>query len=182
MSGPKADMGSCAANVRFLVATPICCRSSRTARYENASRRNRPRLRWRSVCIYVTGRAPEIIVPLPQQKPHQLVYGCLLEGSLVHRPERIHRIIRYETSAAWPSPAPIAGAPSSINAIGASRRWPGSPHEPRSVISGPALSLVSVDRASPRHRSARDRRSLASGRLSLLLALEIPFSGRATAD
>jgi hypothetical protein len=34
----------------------------------------------------------------------------------------------------------------------------------------------------PRHRSARDRRSLASGRLSLLLALEITLSRRAAAD
>src|SRR4030095_12260142 len=44
------------------------------------------------------------------------------------------------------------------------------------------LLFDAVDPASPRHRSARDRRSLASGRLSLLLALEITLSGRAAAD
>src|SRR5262249_55494528 len=58
----------------------------------------------------------------------------------------------------------------------------GSSHEPRSVSPGPALPLVSVDPASSRHRSAGDRRSLASVRLSLLLALEITLSGRAAAD
>ena len=52
----------------------------------------------------------------------------------------------------------------------------------RSVISGPALPLVSVDPAGARHRPAGDGHSLASDRLSLLLALEITFGGRAAAD
>ena len=56
---------------------------------------------------------------------------------------------------------------------------PGSSHEPRSAIPGPALPLVSIDPARARYYSARDGRSLASGRLSLLLALEVALSGRA---
>src|SRR4029453_10775061 len=47
----------------------------------------------------------------------------------------------------------------------------------RSCISGPALPLVSVDPAGARHRPAGDGHSLASDRLSLLLALEITFGG-----
>ena len=42
--------------------------------------------------------------------------------------------------------------------------------------------LVSIDPASTRYRPAGDRCSLASSRLSLLLALEITLSGRAAAD
>jgi len=44
------------------------------------------------------------------------------------------------------------------------------------------LPLVPIDPAGSRHRSAGDDRSLASGRLSLLLALEITRVGRAAAD
>jgi hypothetical protein len=62
------------------------------------------------------------------------------------------------------------------------RQVGGRSHELRSAIPRPALPLVSVDPAGARYRSAGDRCSLASGRLSLLLALEITFSGRAAAD
>src|SRR5262245_4750935 len=50
------------------------------------------------------------------------------------------------------------------------------------VIPGPALPLVSVDPTSARYRSAGDCCSLASSRLSRLLALEVTLSGRAAAD
>ena len=52
-----------------------------------------------------------------------------------------------------------------------------SSHELRSAIPRPALPLASVDPASARYCSAGDRCSLASNRLSLLLALEITLSG-----
>jgi len=50
------------------------------------------------------------------------------------------------------------------------------------AVPGPALPLVSVDPARARYHSARHGRSLASGRLSLLLALEVALNGRASAD
>src|SRR3984957_16205807 len=46
----------------------------------------------------------------------------------------------------------------------------------------PAVSLVSFYPAGSHHHPARDTRALASGRLSLLLALEVAPIGRATAD
>ena len=46
----------------------------------------------------------------------------------------------------------------------------------------PTVKMVSVDPARPRNHTARDFRALASGGLSLLLALEIAFTGRAAAD
>jgi hypothetical protein len=46
----------------------------------------------------------------------------------------------------------------------------------------PAVSLVSVNPAGSHNHPARDARSLASGRLSLLLALEVALTGRPTAD
>src|SRR3974377_223539 len=73
--------------------------------------------------------------------------------------------------------AAVLGANTSRFGPSASGWGPGSSHEPRSAIPGPALPLVSVDPASARHRSARDCRSLASGRLLLLLALEITLWG-----
>jgi hypothetical protein len=42
--------------------------------------------------------------------------------------------------------------------------------------------LVFIDPAGSHNHPARDARALASGRLSLLLALEIASTGRATAD
>ena len=46
----------------------------------------------------------------------------------------------------------------------------------------PAVSLVSINPAGSHDHPARDARALAQGRLSLLLALEVAPSGRATAD
>src|SRR3989442_13481870 len=42
--------------------------------------------------------------------------------------------------------------------------------------------MVSVDPAGPHDHPSRNARALASGRLSLLLALEVALTGRATAD
>src|ERR1700737_2118775 len=46
----------------------------------------------------------------------------------------------------------------------------------------PAVSLVSIDPEGSHNHPARDARALAQGRLSLLLALEVAPTGRATAD
>src|SRR4030095_8594487 len=67
-------------------------------------------------------------------------------------------------------------APTSGDGAAASGWGTGSSHELRSAIPRSALPLVSVDPAGARYRSTGDRCSLASGRLSLLLALEITFS------
>ena len=55
----------------------------------------------------------------------------------------------------------------------------GPADEQRPLVSYPAVSMVSVDPAGPHNRSTRDARTLASGRFSLLLALEIAPTGRA---
>jgi hypothetical protein len=46
----------------------------------------------------------------------------------------------------------------------------------------PAVSLVSINPDGSHNHPARDARGLAQGRLSLLLALEVAPTGRATAD
>src|SRR5260370_19679049 len=46
----------------------------------------------------------------------------------------------------------------------------------------PAVSLVSINPEGSHNHPARDARALAQGRLSLLLALEVAPTGRATAD
>src|SRR5580692_3950247 len=46
----------------------------------------------------------------------------------------------------------------------------------------PAVSLVSINPAGSHNHPARDARALAQGRLSLLLALEVAPTGRATPD
>src|ERR1700722_4441400 len=50
------------------------------------------------------------------------------------------------------------------------------------MVPYPAVSLVSINPAGSHHPPARDARALAQGRLSLLLALEVAPTGRATAD
>src|SRR6202007_634092 len=52
----------------------------------------------------------------------------------------------------------------------------------RSLVLYPAVSLVSLDPAGSHNHPARDAGALAQGRLSLLLALEVAPTGRATAD
>ena len=54
----------------------------------------------------------------------------------------------------------------------------------RTMIAGsyPAVSLVSINPEGSHNHPARDARALAQGRLSLLLALEVAPTGRATAD
>src|ERR1022692_1591442 len=59
---------------------------------------------------------------------------------------------------------------------------PGSSHEQRPLVLYPAVSLVSVNPEGSHNHPARDPRALASGGLSLLLALEVTPAGRATAD
>src|SRR5258706_6353543 len=46
----------------------------------------------------------------------------------------------------------------------------------------PTVSLVSINPEGSHNHPARDARALAQGRLSLLLALEVAPTGRATAD
>src|ERR1700687_215481 len=46
----------------------------------------------------------------------------------------------------------------------------------------PSVPLVSINPAGSHNHPARDARALAPGRLSLLLALEVAPTGRATAD
>src|SRR5260370_41331366 len=53
---------------------------------------------------------------------------------------------------------------------------------PRSLVLYPAVSLVSINPEGSHNHPARDARALAQGRLSLLLALEVAPTGRATAD
>src|ERR1035437_7051160 len=55
-------------------------------------------------------------------------------------------------------------------------------HEQRSLVLYPTVSLVSFNPEGSHNHPARDPRALASGGLSLLLAVEIAPSGRATAD
>src|ERR1700730_13196208 len=50
------------------------------------------------------------------------------------------------------------------------------------MVPYPAVSLVSINPAGSHHHSARDAGSVASGRLSALLALEIELAGRAPAN
>ena len=52
----------------------------------------------------------------------------------------------------------------------------------RSLAFYPAVSLVSVNPAGSHNHAARDARALPQSRLSLLLALEVAPTGRATAD
>src|SRR5712672_1329911 len=59
---------------------------------------------------------------------------------------------------------------------------PGSSHVQRSLVLRSALSLVPVDPSGCHDYSTRNAGTLASGRLSPLLALEIASTGRATAD
>jgi hypothetical protein len=73
------------------------------------------------------------------------------------------------------------GAAASGDGAAASGARPGPSYELRSALSGPALPLVSVNPAGPCHRSAGTGHSLAWGRVPPLLALEIPFAGRAAA-
>src|ERR1700726_1705848 len=60
--------------------------------------------------------------------------------------------------------------------------WPGSSHEQRPLVLRSARSLVSVDPFGSHEYSTRNAGTLASGRLSPLLALEITSTGRAAAD
>src|SRR5450631_777278 len=58
----------------------------------------------------------------------------------------------------------------------------GSAHEQRPLVLDPAVSLVSFNPEGSHNHPARDPRALASGGLSLLLALEVTPAGRATTD
>jgi hypothetical protein len=74
------------------------------------------------------------------------------------------------------------GASTSVDRFAAQGAGPGPADEQRPLVFDPGVSMVSVDPAGRHNRSACDARAMASGRLSLLLALEITPTGRATAD
>ena len=59
---------------------------------------------------------------------------------------------------------------------------PSPGYEQRPLVLRPTVSLVPVDPGGPHDHPPRDRRALASGWLSQLLALEVPISRRATTD
>src|SRR3984893_1463397 len=59
---------------------------------------------------------------------------------------------------------------------------PRSSHEQRSLVPRPDVSMVSVDPGGRYDRPARNAGTLASGRLSSLLALEIELAGRSPAN
>jgi hypothetical protein len=73
-------------------------------------------------------------------------------------------------------------APTSVDCSAAQDARPAPAHEQRSLVFYPDLPMVSVDPASSNDRPSRDAGTLASDRLSLLLAAEIIVTGRAAAD
>jgi hypothetical protein len=73
-------------------------------------------------------------------------------------------------------------APTSIGGLAASVEGPRSSHERRPLVLRSALSLGSVDPSGFHDYSTRNAGTLASGRLSPLLALAIASTGRTTAD
>ncbi len=70
-------------------------------------------------------------------------------------------------------------SPTSADRSAAEGEGPGPAHEQRSLVLYPNVSMVSVDPEGPQDHPPRDTRALASGRLSLLLALEVAFIRRA---
>src|SRR5450759_5802293 len=72
------------------------------------------------------------------------------------------------------------GASTSVDRFAAQDARPSLAHEQRSLVLYPDVSLVSIDPAGPHDHPSRDPRALASGRLSLLLALEVALTWRAT--
>ena len=72
------------------------------------------------------------------------------------------------------------GTPASIDRFAAEGEGPGLAHQQRPLVVYPAVSMVSVDPADD--HPSRDARALASGRFSLLLALEVALTGRSAAD
>src|SRR6478672_6235501 len=66
--------------------------------------------------------------------------------------------------------------------LAARAEGPGASHEQRPLVLRSALSLVPVNPPGSHDCSTRNAGTLASGRLSPLLALEITSPGRATAD
>src|SRR5262249_17991484 len=74
------------------------------------------------------------------------------------------------------------GTPTSTDCAAAEGARSRPTHEWRSLILGPAVSMVSIDAQGDHDHPARDRRALASGRLPPVLALEIPLARRPTKD
>jgi len=72
--------------------------------------------------------------------------------------------------------------PTSVDCFAAHASWPRPVHEPRSLVLRPAVSLVSINPNGFHDYPSRDARALASGGLSLLLAVEITPTGRAPAN
>src|SRR6266852_303476 len=65
------------------------------------------------------------------------------------------------------------GAPTSTDRLATQVEGEGPGYEQRAVVLRPSLSLVPIDPSGFHNRSSRDARELASGRLLLLLGLEI---------
>src|SRR6202043_3411187 len=72
--------------------------------------------------------------------------------------------------------------PTSVDCFEARASWPRPVHEPRSLVLRPVVSLVSINPNGSHDYPSRDARALASGGLSLLLAVEITETGRAPAN
>src|ERR1700726_4143305 len=72
--------------------------------------------------------------------------------------------------------------PTSVDCFAAHASWPRPVHEPRLLVLRPAVSLVSINPNRSHDYPSRDARALASGGLSLLLAVEITETGRAPAN
>jgi hypothetical protein len=76
--------------------------------------------------------------------------------------------------------AVLASTP--VECLEAQAAWPRPAHKPWSLVLYPAVSLVSINPEGSHNHPARDPRALAQSGLSLLLALEVAPTGRATAD
>src|SRR5260221_10045912 len=74
------------------------------------------------------------------------------------------------------------GTPTSTDCVAAEGERSRPAHEWGSLVLGPAVSMVPIDPQGHHDHPARDPRTLASGRVSPVLALEIPFSRRPTKD
>src|ERR1700674_1919037 len=75
-----------------------------------------------------------------------------------------------------------AALPTSVDCFAAQAAWARQTRKQRSLVLHPAISLVSINPQGPHGHPSRDAGSLASDRLSQLLALEVTIFGRTTTD
>ena len=76
-----------------------------------------------------------------------------------------------------PASSGECGTLTSVDRFAAQGAGSGPAHEQRSLVPCPAVSILSVDSAGPYDHPSRDADALASGGLSLLLALEVALIG-----